>query len=98
MTVENVDSEAKTTVLDEEIINSPDEETDMESINQNLQDTKVSGVTLRFQERTYISTLVKQNNGLYKYQSVEKLVPVSEEKITIEDYEHMGPIKFPISQ
>lgn len=54
------------------------------AVDQNLQDTKVSGVTLRFQERTYISTLVKQNNGLYKYQSVEKLVPVSEEKITIE--------------
>ena len=38
---------------------------------------------MQIEEIKYISTLVKQNNGLYKYQSVKKYYPLSSEQINI---------------
>ncbi len=53
------------------------------AIDQNLNQIDLADVTMQIEEIKYISTLVKQNNGLYKYQSVKKSYPVSSEKINI---------------
>lgn len=53
------------------------------AIDQNLNKIDLSDVTLNIEEVKYISTLVKQPNGLFKYQSVKKSYPLSTEKISI---------------
>lgn len=53
------------------------------AINQNLEKIDLSDVTVNIEEIKYISTLVKQPNGLFKYQSVKKSYPLSSEKISI---------------
>ena len=53
------------------------------AINQDLEKIDLKDVTFTFEEIKYVSTLVKQPNGLYKYQSVKKSYPVSTEKISI---------------
>lgn len=53
------------------------------AINQDLKKIDLDDVTLQLEEIKYISTLVKQPNGLYKYQSVKKSYPVSTDKIKI---------------
>lgn len=53
------------------------------AIDQNLEQINVNDVTLKIEDVRYISTLVKQSNGLYKYQSVKKTYPVSERSLNI---------------
>lgn len=53
------------------------------AIDQNLEKIDLEDVNLTINEIKYISTLVQQPNGLYKYQSVKKDYVVSEEKINI---------------
>lgn len=53
------------------------------AIDQNLEKTSVQNITITVEEVKYVSTLVKQYNGLYKYQSVKKTYPVSTKKYTI---------------
>ncbi|MBR5867076.1 MAG: alpha-2-macroglobulin family protein [Spirochaetaceae bacterium] len=53
------------------------------AIDQKLDQIDLSDVTMQIEEIKYISTLVKQNNGLYKYQSVKKYYPLSSEQINI---------------
>lgn len=53
------------------------------AIDQNLEKIDLEDVNLQINEIKYISTLVQQPNGLYKYQSVKKDYLVSEEKINI---------------
>ncbi len=53
------------------------------AIDQNLEQISLSDVTLSIEEVRYVSTLVKQHNGLYKYQSVKKTYPVESRKIEI---------------
>lgn len=53
------------------------------AIDQDLKQIDVKDVTLSIEEIKYISTLVKQPNGLFKYQSVKKAYPLTTEKITI---------------
>ncbi len=54
------------------------------AVNNALESINLSDVVLKTEEITYVSTLVKQGNGLYKYQSVKKAVPVSEQIISIQ--------------
>ena len=53
------------------------------AIDQDLNRINLSDVTINIEEVKYISTLVKQPNGLFKYQSVKKAYPLSSEKIMI---------------
>ena len=53
------------------------------AIDQNLEKIDLKDVILEINEIKYVSTLVKQSNGLYKYQSVKKSYPVSSQKINI---------------
>jgi uncharacterized protein YfaS (alpha-2-macroglobulin family) len=53
------------------------------AIDPSAKRTSVSGLNLTLTELRYISALVRQPNGVYKYQSVRKEYPVSSEKITI---------------
>jgi uncharacterized protein YfaS (alpha-2-macroglobulin family) len=45
--------------------------------------TSVSNLTLTVTELRYVSALVRQPNGVYKYQSIQKEYPVSSRQITI---------------
>ena len=53
------------------------------AINQNLEQINLNEVNLKIEEVKYISSLVKQPNGIYKYQSVKKNYLKNEEKIDI---------------
>lgn len=53
------------------------------AINQKFEKIDLDDVVLKIEDIRYISTLVKQSNGLYKYQSVKKTYPVKEEKLKI---------------
>ena len=53
------------------------------AIDQNLNKIDLNDVTVNIEEIKYISTLVKQPNGLFKYQSVKKAYPLSNKKISI---------------
>ncbi|MCR4791105.1 MAG: alpha-2-macroglobulin family protein, partial [Treponemataceae bacterium] len=53
------------------------------AINQNLDKIDLNDVSMQIDEIRYISTLVKQSNGLYKYQSVKKTYPVSNKAFSI---------------
>lgn len=53
------------------------------AVNQNLEKIDLNDVTFQLEEVKYVSTLVKQPNGLYKYQSVKKTYPVSSKVIPI---------------
>ncbi len=63
------------------------------AINSELEQIAVSDLTLSINETRYISALVKQPNGLFKYQSVAKSYPISEIPLTIkkDGYEFMLP-------
>ncbi|MBP5519403.1 MAG: alpha-2-macroglobulin [Treponema sp.] len=63
------------------------------AIDQNLERTNVKNVTLQVEEIKYISTLVKQYNGQYKYQSVKKSYPLVSTKIDItkDGYDYLLP-------
>jgi uncharacterized protein YfaS (alpha-2-macroglobulin family) len=54
------------------------------AIDPQLERISVENITLNLTELRYVSVLVKQPNGTYKYQSVRKEYPVSSEKISIE--------------
>ncbi|MCR4580650.1 MAG: hypothetical protein K5681_09925, partial [Treponema sp.] len=56
---------------------------DFIAIDQNLERTEVKDITLKIEEIKYVSTLVKQYNGQYKYQSVKKTYPLDSKKIDI---------------
>ncbi|MCR5699284.1 MAG: hypothetical protein K6G52_06560, partial [Treponemataceae bacterium] len=53
------------------------------AIDQNLERIGVNDITLKIEEVKYISTLVKQPNGIYKYQSVKKKSEISSQQINI---------------
>lgn len=53
------------------------------AIDKELQKIDLKDISLVIQEQRYVSTLVKQKNGLYKYQSVRKDYPVSSQIVTI---------------
>lgn len=53
------------------------------AVGPELDTLKVDDVTLSLVENRYVSVLVKQPNGVYKYQSVKKEYPVKSEKISI---------------
>jgi uncharacterized protein YfaS (alpha-2-macroglobulin family) len=53
------------------------------AINPQAERTAVSDITLSLVELRYVSALVRQPNGVYKYQSIQKEYPISSEKINI---------------
>ncbi len=53
------------------------------AIDKNLEKINLENITLSIEEQKYVSSLVKQPNGLYKYQSVKKDYPVSKQTISI---------------
>ena len=53
------------------------------AIDQSLEKVAVNGLTLTLEEKRYVSTLMKQPNGLYKYQSVQKNYPLEQKEITV---------------
>jgi uncharacterized protein YfaS (alpha-2-macroglobulin family) len=53
------------------------------AISPRAEKTAVNDVTMTLTELRYVSVLVRQPNGVYKYQSVQKEYPVSSEKISI---------------
>lgn len=56
---------------------------DFIAIDQALEKIAVNDLTLTLEEKRYVSTLMKQPNGLYKYQSVQKKYPLEQKQITI---------------
>ncbi len=63
------------------------------AIDKNLEKINLENITLSIEEQKYVSSLVKQPNGLYKYQSVKKDYPVSKQTISIskEGYDFIVP-------
>ena len=53
------------------------------AINPQTQRTDVNDLTLAITELRYVSALVRQPNGVYKYQSIQKEYPVSSRQISI---------------
>jgi len=53
------------------------------AIDPKAQKTTVNDLTLTLTELRYVSALVRQPNGVYKYQSIQKEYPVSSRKISI---------------
>jgi uncharacterized protein YfaS (alpha-2-macroglobulin family) len=53
------------------------------AINPQAERTAVPDITLSLTELRYVSALVRQPNGVYKYQSIQKEYPVSSETIRI---------------
>jgi uncharacterized protein YfaS (alpha-2-macroglobulin family) len=53
------------------------------AINPQAERTAVNDITLSLMELRYVSALVRQPNGVYKYQSIQKEYPLSSEQITI---------------
>ncbi|MDR0390028.1 MAG: alpha-2-macroglobulin [Spirochaetaceae bacterium] len=53
------------------------------AINSNAERTAAGDISLSLVELRYVSALVLEPSGVYKYQSIQKEYPVSEEKITI---------------
>lgn len=53
------------------------------AVGPDLESIKVDDVKLVLTENRYVSVLIKQPNGIYKYQSVKKEYPVLEQKISI---------------
>ena len=68
---------------------------DLIAIDQNLDKTEVKNINLKIEEIKYVSTLVKQYNGQYKYQSVKKTYPLDSRKIDIskDGFEYLLPTK-----
>ncbi len=61
------------------------------AINPQLEKIKLNNLTLKTIQINTISTLVKQRNGTYQYQNIEKEVELKRQSITInkEGYQHM---------
>jgi uncharacterized protein YfaS (alpha-2-macroglobulin family) len=53
------------------------------AINPQAERTTVEDISVSLTELRYVSALVRQPNGVYKYQSIQKEYPVSSEKIRI---------------
>jgi len=53
------------------------------AINPKTQKTNVNDLTLTISELRYVSALVRQPNGVYKYQSIQKEYPISSKQIII---------------
>lgn len=53
------------------------------AVNSKLDATEVSGLTLVLSETRFISSLVKQPNGVYKYQSKKREYRISEKPFTV---------------
>jgi uncharacterized protein YfaS (alpha-2-macroglobulin family) len=53
------------------------------AINPKTEKTNVNDLTLTITELRYVSALVRQPNGVYKYQSIQKDYPVSSRQIII---------------
>ncbi|MGP1588021.1 MAG: alpha-2-macroglobulin family protein [Treponemataceae bacterium] len=56
---------------------------DFIAINPQLKLIDLNEVEISIEEEKYVSSLVKEPNGLYKYQSIQKKYPISTEKINI---------------
>ena len=54
------------------------------AISPDLKQRQAEGLTLQINETRYISALVRQPNGVFKYQSVKKIYPVSESDFSIQ--------------
>ena len=52
-------------------------------VDQNMERCQVSELSASLSEVRYVSMLVKQPNGVFKYQSVKKTYPVKSEKLAI---------------
>ncbi|MDH4261932.1 MAG: alpha-2-macroglobulin [Spirochaetia bacterium] len=53
------------------------------AVNRDLLKTEVKNLKLELIEQNYISTLVRQNDGTYSYQSIRKKISKSETSITV---------------
>jgi hypothetical protein len=53
------------------------------AINPNAQRASVNNITLTIMELRYVSALVREPNGIYKYQSIQKEYPVLSRQISI---------------
>lgn len=53
------------------------------ALNSKLKRVSTPLLTLELVERRYVSALTRQNDGTYRYQSVEKIIPVSSKKVKI---------------
>ena len=53
------------------------------AISPDLKQRQAEGLTLQINETRYISALVRQPNGVFKYQSVKKIYPVTESDFSI---------------
>jgi uncharacterized protein YfaS (alpha-2-macroglobulin family) len=53
------------------------------AINPKTERTSVDELTLTITELRYVSALIRQPNGVYKYQSIQKEYPVSSQQIAI---------------
>ena len=53
------------------------------AINPNAQRTAVEGLLLKRYERKYVSVLVRRDNGSYQYESRQKDIALSEDKLAI---------------
>jgi uncharacterized protein YfaS (alpha-2-macroglobulin family) len=53
------------------------------AINPQAERTSVSDLTIAVTELRYVSALVRQPNGVYKYQSIQKEYPVSTQQISV---------------
>lgn len=64
------------------------------AVGSDLHQVAVNDVTMRITENKYVSVLVKQQNGVYKYQSVKKEYPVLEQKVSIpiEGFDYALPV------
>lgn len=65
------------------------------AVGPTLENVKVDNVRLEIKENRYVSVLVKQPNGIYKYQSVKKEYDVLDKKISIpkEGMEYALPVE-----
>jgi hypothetical protein len=57
------------------------------AIDQDLKKISLSGLMMKIIEKRYVSSLVKQSNGTYKYQSVVKEVPLSARTFSVSKLE-----------
>ncbi len=60
-----------------------DRSVELIAVNQDLEKEALPGLTLEVEVEKYVSMLVKQENGLYKYQSVQKSYPYRTENLGI---------------
>lgn len=63
------------------------------AVDNKLDKVSVKDLKAKLVERRYVSSLLKQPNGLYKYESIEKLITVSQETFEIGTKGKFMPLK-----